>query len=310
MITTVTLNPSVDIRYTLATFEKNGVYRCNNCQKSAGGKGLNVSRVLKLLGNDVLATGFLGGKNGEFISRELEKLGIETNFVKIEAETRNCIAIVTKEPSQTEILEQGPNIPEDKIELFIEVYETAVQENNLVAASGSLPPGVPEDFYKSLAVKARKQGKKFILDTSGKSLIQCLEANPFLVKPNKVELEDIFNKKMNSIKQIVQHARELCHQGAENVLVSFGAEGAILVNHSAVFKADIMKMEVINPVGSGDSMIAGFLHSLAKGESIEECLKFACAAGTANALEEETGRVNPEMLEVLLNKVSINELKL
>lgn len=308
MIATVTLNPSVDVRYTLLTFEKNGVYRCNHYQRSAGGKGLNVTRVLRMLGNHVWATGFLGGKNGEYITQELEKLGVATQFVQIEGETRNCIAIVTKEPSQTEILEQGPMVSEENIELFLKTYETLLEGTDWVTASGSLPQGVAKDFYKLLGEITRKQGKKFILDASGESLIHGIDANPFLVKPNKEELEDIFKKRINSVEQIVDHAKELCHRGARNVLVSLGEEGAILVNHSMVLKAGIPKMNVVNPVGSGDSMIAGCLHALAKGESMEESLKFACAAGTANALEEETGKVNPETLKALLEKIRIDEL--
>lgn len=309
MIATVTLNPSVDVRYTLSAFEKNGVYRCNHYQRSAGGKGLNVTRVLRMLGDHVWATGFLGGKNGEYITQELEKHAVITQFVQIEEETRNCIAILTKEPSQTEILEQGPMVSEENIELFLKIYETLLEEMDWVTASGSLPLGVAKDFYKLLGEKARKHRKKFILDTSGESLIHGIDANPFLVKPNKEELEDIFKKRINSVEQIVDHAKELCHRGAQNVLVSLGEEGAILVNHSIVLKAGIPKMHVVNPVGSGDSMIAGCLHALAKGESMDESLKFACAAGAANALEEETGKVNPETLKALLEKIWIYELK-
>lgn len=308
MIATVTLNPSVDVRYTLSAFEKNGVYRCNHYQRSVGGKGLNVTRVLRMLGDHVWATGFLGGKNGGYITQELEKLGVINQFVQIEGETRNCIAIVTKEPSQTEILEQGPLVSEENIELFLNIYETLLEEMDWITASGSLPLGVAKDFYKLLGEKTRKHGKRFILDTSGKSLIHGLDANPFLVKPNKEELEDIFKKRINSVEQIVDHAKELCHRGAQNVIISLGKEGAILVNHSIVLKASVPKMDVVNPVGSGDSMIAGYLHALAKGESMDESLRFACAAGTANALEEETGKVNPETLKALLEKIWIYEL--
>ena len=309
MIATVTLNPSVDLRYMLSAFEKNGVYRCNHYQRSAGGKGLNVTRVLRILGDHVRATGFLGGKNGEYITQELEKLGAENQFVQIEGETRNCIAIVTKEPSQTELLEQGPLVSEENIALFLNIYETLLEEMDWISASGSLPPGVAKDFYKLLGEKARKHGKKFILDSSGESLLYGLEANPFLVKPNKEELEDIFKKRLNSVEQIVDHAKELCHRGAQNVIISLGEEGAILVNPSLVLKASIPKIDVVNPIGSGDSMIAGYLHALVKGESRAESLKFACAVGTANALEEKTGKVNPETLNASLGEIWIDELK-
>ncbi|WP_232697331.1 1-phosphofructokinase [Brevibacillus daliensis] len=308
MILTVTCNPSIDCRYNLPSFQKNGVHRSKQLQRTAGGKGLNVSRVLHLLGNSFMSTGFLGGTNGNWILNELNQMGIQHQFVPIQEETRSCLAILTEEPSQTEILEQGPRISQEEKNVFLNVFESLLEKAEWISASGSLPLGLGSDFYLELGKLVRQKGKKFILDSSGESLEMGIMAQPFLIKPNREEFASMFQEEMHNLEQVAKRARELCHRGVQNVLVSLGGDGALLVTDSTILKADIPAIRVVNPVGSGDAMIAGCLHAFANEGSIDEALRYGCATGMANALEEETGKVDPDLVKDLASKVVIRTL--
>ncbi|GIM47977.1 tagatose-6-phosphate kinase [Collibacillus ludicampi] len=305
MITTVVLNPAIDVRYSIDRFELNKSHRCTHYQKTAGGKGLNVSRVLRILGDDVRATGFLGGNSGEFIAGELHRLAIENRFVRIDEETRTCIAILSKDLTQTEILESGPFIKKEFVDQFLTLYRKLLDDTTVISASGSLPRGLEDDFYSLLIEEAHKKRVKFVLDTSGLPLKKAIQARPFLIKPNQTELEQLCGKKLSSEEDVIQQACELYFAGVENVLVSLGAAGAILVNREGVFKARIPKIQAINPVGSGDSMVAGFVHAISAHSDWEHALRYACACGVANAMEEETGKVNAETVREVLKKIDV-----
>lgn len=310
MIATITLNPSVDRRYTVDSFEKGGVFRARETQQTAGGKGLNVARVVKLLGEPVTASGFLGGRNGEFIEEELDRLGIQNCFVKIKGETRSCIAILSDDQSQTEILEQGPEITREEMKGFYRQYDEILRKTDIICASGSLPGNVPVDVYKELITKARKSKVKFILDTSGEALREGIKASPFLIKPNKEELQAIADTEITSEEDMIRCAKKISETGIEVVVVSLGEEGAIVVNSNTLFKVRNPKVKVANPVGSGDSMIAGFAVALERGFGLREMIAFASACGIANAVERETGMIKLNNVKDIENKVVIEEINL
>ncbi|HSH35543.1 1-phosphofructokinase family hexose kinase, partial [Schnuerera sp.] len=184
MILTVTLNPSIDRRYNLKNFKKGKVYRATDVQYTAGGKGLNVTKVIKAFNEPVIATGFIGGRSGEYIVEQLNIMGVKHEFVFINGETRSCIAILSDDGSQTEILERGPSISANEVLEFYELYRELIRDVDIVCASGSIPYGLPEDIYNNLAIMAKESGKKFFLDTKGEALKLGIEAAPFLVKPN------------------------------------------------------------------------------------------------------------------------------
>lgn len=308
MILTVTLNPSIDRRCVVDNFGAGSVCRAREVEYTPGGKGINVSKVVKDLGNNVMATGFLGGKSGEFISENLNDLNIENKFVQISNETRSCIAILSDNNSQTEVLEPGPNISKDEIEQFYRNYNKLIDNCNIICASGSLPRGVPISMYKDLIDIATNKGKKFILDTSGNALKEGMKASPFLIKPNKDELGNILGTPISTDEQLVKGIKNLSRYNIGIIVVSLGSEGSLIYINDKLYKINIPKVKTINPVGSGDSMIAGFAVAIERGYDLETMIRFASACGTANAMESKTGKVSIENVEKLMEKISITNI--
>jgi len=305
MFLTVTVNPSVDKRYMVKGFEKGQVFRADKVQYTAGGKGLNVSKVLRDLGKDVVATGLLGGNNGKFITDQLIDFSINNQFTEISNETRSCLAILANDYSQTEVLEPGPNISEKEVEVFGENYEILLEDCNIVCASGSLPRRVNPGLYGELIRISNKKDKKFILDTSGKALKEGIKASPFMIKPNKEELEALFNTSINNEEELIRGLKDLEKYNINIIVVSLGSEGAMVCHDGQIYKIRIPDVKAINPVGSGDAMIAGFATGIVDGYSVDRMLKFASACGTANALEEETGRVDRNNINKLMDDIMV-----
>lgn len=194
MILTITMNPSVDISYRLNTLHMDDVNRCNDYQKTAGGKGLNVTRVIQQMDQPVIATGLIGGPLGIFIQEELDKQGISHKFSHIKGSTRNCIAILHDEGKQTEILESGPSVSEVEQADFLTLYSDLIKKSEVVTMSGSLPQGVSNTFYADL-LKLTAGETKVILDSSGESLKQALlgKSKPYAIKPNETEIAQLLN---------------------------------------------------------------------------------------------------------------------
>lgn len=308
MILTITLNPAIDSRYHIKDFQIDKVIRCTEYEKTAGGKGLNVSRILKSLRKDVLATGFIGGKIGEYFLELLEKDEIKENFIRISEETRTCLALLGDDGTQTEILEIGPTINQIEIEKFIEIYEKQLQKVELVCVSGSLPQGINTDFYKCLSQKAKKSQIPFIMDTSGEAFREGIKGKPYLIKPNKEELENYCGKTLDTEIEIIKVIKELLDKGIKYVAVSLGKEGAILASKKQILKATPPNIKALNPVGSGDSMIGGFAKAIADKKTDIEILKYGIACGTANAMEAKTGQIELSNVESILKKIKIESI--
>ena len=209
-ILTVTLNPAIDVRYNVEKLDTGNINRTISIEKNAGGKGINVSRIIKKLGGDVLATGIVGGHTGKLFLSKLDKDGIKNNFIKTDFETRTCIAVIDKSTGKiTELLESAEGKEKD-FENFLKKYISILESGvKLVCGSGSILNGIQKDSYNILINEASKRGIKFILDTSGDTLIKGIEAKPFLIKPNQDELEDMFNKKFSTVNEIIEAARKI-----------------------------------------------------------------------------------------------------
>jgi tagatose 6-phosphate kinase len=308
MILTITLNPAIDSSYQIDSLEVDTVMRCDNYDKTAGGKGLNVSRILKKLDMEINATGFVGGKNGEYFLELLEKDGVESEFVSIGGNTRICIAIIGKDGTQTEILETGPTINRNEEEIFLERYLKLVKNVDLVCASGSLPKGLAKDFYEKLARLSNESGTPFLLDSSGESLKNGIKGKPYLIKPNIDELRDFAGQDIESESEIVSVARNIIATGVKYVVISMGKDGAILVTEKRVYRGSAPNIEAVNPVGSGDSMMGGFCKAIHDEMSECEILKLGIACGTANAMERETGRIDILKVNKLMEEIEVNEI--
>lgn len=272
---TVTLNPAIDINYPLEHFEINSVQRATEDYKSAGGKGINVARVASELGIDVTCTGIIGGKFGEWLTNNLDETKIQHDFTVSPASTRLCIA-VTSENSQTEILESGALQPEEIQIRFLEHFNSIISNFDLITISGSLPKGFPEDYYVKLLEVANEEIKAITnsdnIDLANQLLDESLAHIPY-------------------------------------ILLSLGKNGALLRHEAQVYNVDIPKVVAINPVGSGDSSLAGFSYGISKDASIQESTTYAMAAGISNALEARTGHIDLNNFEKFSNQITIEKVE-
>lgn len=309
MIVTITLNPSVDISYKMEEFIIDDVNRCSNVSKTPGGKGLNVARVLKQLQEAVMATGFLGGYTGEFIESELKKLDIKSNFLKIKGSTRNCIAILNN-GNQTEILEAGEKVPLEEQNKFLEFLEETIPEKSVITISGSMPPGIEVDYYEKIIAIGNKKNAKIILDTSGASLVNVLRGNlkPFGIKPNETEIKQIENRNLKNTGELIEYLKSELFRGIELIVVTMGSKGALVKNKNDFYKVELPKIKAINPVGSGDSSVAGLSYGIENNLNIEEIIKYSMACGVLNAMEEKTGYINTDNLEKILKQIKITKV--
>lgn len=307
-ILTVTLNPAIDISYPLESFHLNTVNRVAQVGKTAGGKGLNVSRVLKELGADVLATGFVDDALGAEIIKDLKSEGIKSRFTQISGKTRNCIAIL-HEGQQTEILEKGPQILKEEAEQFVNNFKIIMAEVEAIAISGSLPEGLQESFYPQLIEIANKEDKKVVLDCSGKALEAVLKGQhkPSVIKPNLEELTDLLGKEV-TLENIKESLQDKLFDGIEWIVVSLGKDGAFAKVSDEFYRVKIPKIDVVNPVGSGDATVAGLIYGISQNERVENTLKCANVCGILNAQETKTGHINRTNYQALFDQLKVEKI--
>ena len=300
MIYTVTFSPAIDYVINVDKLDIGQINRGYNEQVYAGGKGINVSIVLSNLGTKSIATGFLGGFTGDFILSELKKRPIETKFIPIEGNTR--INVKLKGFSETAINVSGPNISDDKIEELIQYLETLTSDD-LLCISGAVPKTLPDNMYEMILERIKGHGVTVIIDSTKHILLNTLKYNPLLVKPNKEELEEMFGVVIDSNENLVKYANKLLERGARNVIVSLGGDGALLVgeNTEPLFLAAPQIKPVVNTVGSGDSMVAGFIDEYIISKDVKRAFRKGVATGSATAFSEglATKIEVDELLEIM-----------
>ena len=309
MILTVTLNAAIDKRYVVEGFRTGEVNRVKECTYVPGGKGLNVSKPASIYGAEVVATGFAGGHAGAYIEDALKPFGIRSAFYQVDAESRSCINIWDEvNQVQTEFLEPGFTLTEEDFAGFEAKFRQLVQEAKVVAMSGSVPKGLDGTAYQRLVKIVKDAGIPVILDTSGKLLEMGIEAIPTMIKPNIDEIRMLTGKRCDDISEIIEAARAIHERGVKIVAVSLGADGSLAVGDDGIFRARVPKIDAVNTVGCGDSMIAGFALGLSKGLPLEETLRLASAISAAAAMREETGFFVMEDMEKLLPQIEITRL--
>ncbi|MDC7289380.1 1-phosphofructokinase [Blautia schinkii] len=310
MILTVTANASIDKRYVIERFGVGNVNRVKSCVPNAGGKGINVARVAHIAGEEVVATGFLGGHAGRFISEHVEDIGVTSDFVWCEGESRTCINIWDEvEKKQTEFLEPGFLVNETDCDRLIEKFESLLPRCSVATISGSAPKGAGADLYKRMIRSARNAGKPVILDTSGQLLEDCVLERPTMIKPNIDEILTLTGRPMNSRESMIRAAQDLRDDGIEIVVISLGGDGSLVSCREGVYDVKVPKIDAVNTVGCGDSMIAGFAAGISRGLPITEILRLASAVSAANAMRMETGFFVKEDMEAILPKVQITKIK-
>ncbi|QUL58332.1 1-phosphofructokinase [Paenibacillus tritici] len=284
MIYTVTLNPSVDYIVEVEELTLGGLNRMKRDMKLPGGKGINVSRVLKQLEVENTATGFLGGFTGGYIETWLRQEGISSDFVPIEDDTR--INIKLKAGQETEINGAGPVITESETASLLHKLD-ALKPGDIVILSGSTPPSLGGDFYSRLITVCKQKGAEFVIDTTGQALQDALPQGPLLVKPNHHELAELFGVQIRTREEIITYGRKLLEGGAKHVLVSMAGEGALFISEQGVYHASAPAGQVKNSVGAGDSMIAGFVGTLSLTGNVLEAFRAGVASGSATAFSDD-----------------------
>ncbi|MDD6156664.1 MAG: 1-phosphofructokinase [Lachnospiraceae bacterium] len=297
MIYTITVNPSLDYIVSVDDFKLGLTNRTSSEKLLPGGKGINVSQVLMNLGVENTALGFVAGFTGDALVRELERRGIRQEFIRID-KGMTRINVKLKSIDGTEINGQGPDIGEADLERLMKRLDE-LQDNDVLFLAGSIPGSISSDLYRNIMLRLQKKNILFVVDATRELLTNVLEFHPFLIKPNNHELGEIFGVELNTRESVVPYARKLQEMGARNVLVSMAGEGSVLVaEDNTVVSHEAPKGVLVNGVGAGDSMVAGFMAGYMKTGDYEYAYKMGASAGSASAFSEDLA-TEEEIMKVM-----------
>lgn len=297
MIYTVTFNPSIDYIVSVDTFTLGMVNRTNSEKILPGGKGINVSIVLKNLGFDSTVLGFIGGFTGDEIERKVMKTGCYADFIRIR-KGMSRINLKMKSNQETELNGQGPVIEQMELERLYEKLQ-CLQDHDILVLAGSIPGTMPEDVYEKILEQLSHRKIKTIVDATGDLMVNVLKYSPFLIKPNIHELSEIFGVTIKSNEEIIEYGKKLQEMGARNVLISMAGDGAIFVSEDGeIYQSKAPNGVVINSVGAGDSMVAGFIAGYLIHHTYTDAFKMGVAAGSASAFSTELA-TKEEVLAIL-----------
>lgn len=313
MIYTITFNPALDYTVQVEEFEIGKINRTKTENILAGGKGLNVSIILKRLGIENTALSFIAGFTGKELERKIKEHNIKTDFIETnKGYTRINVKISSLEKdssiqeNETALNGNGPEITKKDIEKLLEKVQK-INSNDIVILSGNVPKCINENIYEIICKELNERNIEFVVDASQKLLMNCLKYKPFFIKPNKDELEETFNTKIEAKEEIIIYAKKLQEKGAQNVLISLGGDGAILITEkNEIYYSNTPKGQVINTVGAGDSMVAGFVAGYLKKQDYKEALKLGIASGSATAFSP--GLAINEEIDELLKQITIEKI--
>jgi len=313
VIVTVTLNAALDRTITVPNFQRGHRHRASQGLTLAGGKGINIARGLKRLEAPVVATGLAGGRTGTRIVEELTAEAILNDFVRIADESRTTTAVVDPTSgSYTEIVEWGPHVEPEELETLMEKLHYLANGADAVIFAGSLPRGVQESFYAEAIRDLKRRNVQCVLDSDGQPLRLGTEAEPFLVTPNQPEAEGLVGQEFSDDDDFLMALDAIAEMGAQNVLITHGT-GCVgrfrEERRVRRFRALVPRLEAISAVGSGDTLLAGFIAARVEGRSTEEALRNAVAAGAVSTLEVGAGRFQPRELARISAEVRIEELE-
>lgn len=309
MILTVTLNTSIDKLYLMSGVRPETVMRVKEVHNTAGGKGLNVSRVAGKLGEEVVATGFVGGFNGKYLESLVDTRLVRCAFTHVEAETRSCINIWDlSDGRSTEYLEPGAPVTGEDVSRFLADFDRELPQADVVTISGSIPGGAPEDIYCDLIRRCHGAGIPVLVDTSGSRLVSAVREKPYLIKPNEDEIAQLTRRTFAGREEAARALMDLHEGGIPYVVLSLGAEGALLACDRGVFHGKAPEITPRNTVGCGDSMLAGFAVGFARRLPWEETFRIALAVSAASALSLFTGHFEPSDFDPLYPGVTIQKI--
>lgn len=300
MVYTVTFNPAIDLSLTLDRLCEGRVNRCSSESLTFGGKGINVSAVLSELGTQTKALGFCAGFTGQAIVQGLEKAGIGTDFVQLSG-GNSRINVKVKAEKETEINGRGPDISNKELEKLFDKL-SALGKGDVLVLAGSVPASVSRGIYSQILERLSGRGILFVLDAEGELLLDALRFEPFVIKPNIHELEQLFGVQINSDAETEKYAKLLQERGAKNVLVSMAKDGSLLLDENGkMHRMGVCKGEVVSSVGAGDSMLAGFISGYLSTGDYSYALRLATACGGATAFSQGTAK--KELIDQLLKQI-------
>lgn len=303
MIYTVTLNPAIDYYISMNEFNEGELNSIENGYTLPGGKGINVSKVLKNFGVESTALGFAGGFTGDYIRKNLREYGITEELVELKENTRINIKMKT-DKNESEIAGHSPKISSEECEKFLDTMKKIKSEDILVL-SGSVPKSLDSRIYERI-IEMLPEGVKVILDTRGEPFEFALKKGVFLTKPNNVELGEFFGEKYETTEEIIAAGEKLRKMGSKNVIISLGKNGSVLVTEKGAWVGNVPKGTLVSSVGAGDSMVAGTLYGITKGMEMEEAYRYGIASGSATAFTE--GLTTFEEMQNLLNDINIKKM--
>jgi 1-phosphofructokinase len=308
-VITVTLNPAVDKTITVDQFTYGETNRAKEVRMDAGGKGINVAKVLHQFEQPVIAEGLIAGYQGTWIENRLQAMGITCRFQRVEGETRTNTKIVDLHTKvTTEVNEKGFQVDPEKLVAMLATFETDWQDAPYLVLAGSMPPGTPVDYYKQLIQVANAAGAKVVLDADGEVFRQGLEGIPYAIKPNVHELETYFGRTFKTDEEILDAARQLIATGIEIVQVSLGKEGSLIVNKDEAYRARPFPITPLSTVGAGDSMVATMVYGFLNKMNLEQLARWCSAAGTITASKSGTQVCTLEEVRARVEDISITRI--
>ncbi len=308
MIVTVTFNPAVDKTVEIERLERGGLNRIKRIELDVGGKGINVSKTIRELGGESIAVGFLAGNTGRMIERALGEMGIRTDFIYVDGETRTNTKVIEADGVVTELNEAGAAIDRGKIDALLEKLEGYADENALFVLAGSVPSGVDKMIYADIIRLVHKKGACVLLDADGELFKNALEACPEMIKPNREELEEYVGHKCENTGELVQAAGRLSRKGIGLVAVTMGSDGAIIAKGDCVVKSRALSVEAHSTVGAGDAFVAALAYAWENGIGDDEMMRLCMAASAGAVTTVGTKPPAKELVERLKKEVVVERV--
>jgi tagatose 6-phosphate kinase len=308
MILTVTLNPMLDKTVSVGALRRGAVTRASGVSMIVGGKGVNVSRQLRTLGEETLATGFVGGEIGSLLERLLDGEGIAHRFIRTGGMTREGVTYLEPDGTMTSVFEPPGAVTRAEVERLLETCDALAGKSDWVVCSGSSPAPDADDVFRTIAASCRSRGVPVVLDSYGNALVRGLESVPDILKPNREEYEQAFGTHISGESGMIAAARDLVGRGVRYAIVTDGARPFAAADADGAWIVTPPRVTSVDPTGSGDSMIAGMLYGLRRSWPFADCVRFGAASGAANARVREVARSSREVIEPLLPDVVMKRI--
>lgn len=309
MIVTVTMNPAIDKTVDIGKFERGDLNRIKRVEIDAGGKGINVSKTIRELGGESIATGFVGGTSGTIIKQVLTDLGLKTDFVEVKGETRTNLKVVEETGEVTELNEPGPEVSNEQLNDLLNRLEGYANPDTLFVLAGSIPAGIPTDIYRKITEQVHQKGAKVLLDADGVLFSESLKGKPDMLKPNRSELERYYQMDYRASEQeLVSMGEKLLDQGVSMAAISLGQMGAIFLTKGKRYRCPGLRVKAHSTVGAGDALVAAMAYSWDEKLPLETCIRLCMGASAGAVTSIGTKPPKRSLVDELVERVELLEI--